>query len=234
MKSLTANIFAFILVVILLLASIGLNIKQELKRAEKEKETTALLTQGGNNKIVEKYTRDSVTHTVFNEKIINNTKSEKIAALDKTYADSIQKALKISLDKIDQVTKINGRLEAQLALLTKQSPSGQTIKTHKDQYLDLAYYPDTDSVKMSYNIMMNDVRYKKKNWILGAEHNYIDMYSDDPRVTINGVKSFRIKEKPQKRFGFGLNAGYGIAKDGNTMKLLPYFGIGANYNLVEF
>ena len=39
---------------------------------------TVLLTQGGNNKIVEKYTRDSVTHTVFNEKIINNSTSEKL------------------------------------------------------------------------------------------------------------------------------------------------------------
>lgn len=230
----TATITAFILVFALLITSIGLNIRQEFRKASKEKELTELLTQGGNNKIVEKYTRDSITHTVFNEKIINNTTANKIAAIDKTYADSLQSALKISLEKIDQVTKINGRLEAQLALQTKQSDKGQITKIHKDKYLDLVYYPETDSLNLAYNIQLNDVRYHQKKWLLGKTNNYIDVFSDDPRVSINGLKSFRIKETTPKRFGLGFQAGYGLAKDGTTLRALPYFGVGLNYNLVEF
>lgn len=214
--------------------SIGLNIRQEYTSAEKEKQMTVLLTQGGNNKIVEKYTRDSITHTVFNEKIINNSTSEKIAALDRSYADSLQKALKISIDKIDQVTKVNGKLEAQLALISKQNDKGQIVKSHKDKYLDLVYYPDTDSVKLAYDINLNEARYSQRKWLLGAKQNFINVYSDDPRVTINGLKSFRLKEKPPNRFGIGLSAGYGLAKDGTTIKASPYFGIGLNYNLIEF
>ncbi len=233
MKNLTTKI-AFALVFLLLLVSIGLNVKQDFEKSKKEKETTALLTQGGQNKVVEKYTRDSVTHTIFNEKIINNTTSEKVSALDRTYADSLQKALKVSLDKIDQVTKINGRLEAQLALQTKVTNTGKTIKTHKDQYLDLVYFPDSDSLNMAYNIELNDARYPERKWFLGKTQHYIDLFSNDKRVTINGVKSFRLKESPSKRFGIGFSAGYGLALDGNVVKAVPYVGISGNYNLVEF
>ncbi|MCT4127942.1 hypothetical protein CMT75_08910 [Elizabethkingia anophelis] len=234
MTSKLKNIISFSVLGTFLALSIGLNIRQEYTSAEKEKQMTVLLTQGGNNKIVEKYTRDSITHTVFNEKIINNSTSEKIAALDRSYADSLQKALKISIDKIDQVTKVNGKLEAQLALISKQNDKGQIVKSHKDKYLDLVYYPDTDSVKLAYDINLNEARYSQRKWLLGAKQNFINVYSDDPRVTINGLKSFRLKEKPPNRFGIGLSAGYGLAKDGTTIKAAPYFGIGLNYNLIEF
>jgi hypothetical protein len=216
------------------LVSIGFNIYQKIKERNHQQDLSALVQDQGNNKIIEKYVKDSVTHTIYQDRFINDSKSEKQLAIGKTYADSLQKALKLSIDKIDQVTKINARLEAQMALTTKQTPAGQTVKTHKDQYLDLIYYPDNDSLKMAYDIRLNDARYSEKKWFLGAKQNYINVYSDDKRVTINGLKSYRIKEAPPNRFGIGLSVGYGLAKDGNALKAVPYFGAGLNYNLFEF
>lgn len=230
----TVTITAFILVFVLLIISIGLNIRQEFKKVDKEKEFAELLAQGSKNNVVNTYTRDSITHKVFTDRIIDNSNSSKVAALGTSYADSLQQALKISLDKIDQVTKINGKLIAQLALQTKQTETGQAIKTHKDKYLDLVYFPDNDSLQLAYDINLNDVRTHDKKWLFGKTNNYIDLFSDDKRVTINGVKSFRIKETQPKRFGLGLNAGYGLAKDGNVIKAIPYVGFGINYNLIEF
>lgn len=226
--------FLFATLTVLLLACVGIIIHQDGKHRQQEQSISQLIEDQGENQIVKEYTRDSIVHTVFKDRLIGNTKNEKELAIGKTYADSIQKALKISIDKIDQVTKINARLEAQLALATKQNDKGQTVKTHKDQYLDLVYYPQTDSVNLAYNIELNDSRHSDKKWLFGTKQNYIDMFSPDKRVTINGVKSYRIKEQPPNRVGIGISAGYGMGKDGNTIKILPYFGIGLNYNLIEF
>lgn len=230
----TVTITAFALVFVLLIISIGLNIRQEFKKVEKEKELAELLTQGSKNNVVNTYTRDSITHKVFNERIIDNSNSSKIAVLGTSYADSLQKALRMSLDKIDQVTKINGKLVAQLALQTQHTDTGQQVKTHKDKYLDLVYYPANDSLQLAYDIDLNDVRVHDKKWFFGKTNNYIDLFSDDKRVTINGVKSYRLKETSPKRLGLGLNAGYGLGKEGNTIRAIPYIGIGLNYNLIEF
>ena len=232
MKSIHKFLFGGL--ILLLLCSIGFIIHQDAKGRQQDQSISQLIENKGENQIIEKYTRDSVVHTVFKDRIINNTTNEKHLALGKTYADSIQKALKISIDKIDQVTKINGRLEAQLALQTKQTDKGQVLKTHKDQYLDLAYNPETDSLQFAYNLKLNEARYSDKKWLFAPKNNYINVYSDDKRITINGLQSYRIKEDPPNRMGIGISAGYGVGKDGNTLRLVPYVGVGLNYNLIEF
>lgn len=232
MKPIHKFLFGFL--ILLLLSTIGVIIHQDAKKRQQDQNISELIENKGENHLIEKYTRDSVVHTIFQDRIINNTTNDKQLALGKTYADSIQKALKISIDKIDQVTKINGRLEAQLALQTKQTDKGQTVKTHKDQYLDLTYFPETDSLQFAYNLKLNEARYSERKWFLAAKQNYIDMYPDDKRITINGLKSYRVKENSPNRLGLGLSAGYGLGKDGNTIRLVPYIGVGLNYNLIEF
>lgn len=232
MKTLHKFLFGGLL--LLLLCAIGFIIHQDAKSRQKDSSISELIENKGENHIIEKYTRDSIIHTVFQDRLINNSSNEKEIAIGKTFADSIQKALKISIDKIDQVTKINGRLEAQIALQTKQTDNGQVLKTHKDQYLDLAYNPANDSLKLAYNLKLNEARYSDRKWLLASKKNYIDVYSDDKRITINGLQSYRIKEDPPKRMGIGLSAGYGVGKDGSTLRFVPYVGVGLNYNLIEF
>lgn len=219
---------------LLLLCAIGIIIHQDARKSQQDDSFAQLISNQGENSIIEKYTRDSVVHTVFQDRLINNDSNEKRIALGKTFADSLEKALKMSVDKIDQVTKVNARLEAQMALLTKITDKGQPLKYHQDKNLDLVYNPQNDSLTFAYNLELIDARYSEKKWLLGAKKNYIDLYSNDPRITVNGAKTYRIKEDPPNRFGIGLQTGYGLGKDGNVIRLLPYVGIGLNYNLIEF
>jgi len=54
----------------------------------------------------------------------------------------------------------------------------------------------------------------------------------NPFVKINDIKSFKCDiPRPNKRFGIGIQAGYGITKE---ITLSPYIGIGLSYNLFRF
>lgn len=223
-----------IVLTVLLVLSILLNIRQGTKLAEKQEHYENLIAQGSQNKVVDRYIKDSVTHTVFSEKLITNGFAEKQLAVGKTYTDSLQKALKISVEKISQATKINAQLEAKLALKDAPTDNGRSMKSYRDKNLTLDYFPDTDSVRLAMDITLNEARYSKRKWFFGAQQNYIDVFPDDPRITIKGLKSFTVKEKPPKRLGIGIAAGYGITQHDNTLRTTPYVGIGLNYNLIEF
>lgn len=232
MKNVT-HIGALILIFGILILSIGLNVKQYLKSETQTEQIDNLIENSGNNKVSETYVRDSVTHTVYNEKIVTNTAEKKIA-IGKTYADSLERALKTSIDKIDQVTKINAVLAAKLSLKEAEPILGRKVLSHKDRNISLDYFPESDSVDLAVDIGLNQARYSKRKWILGAPQHYIDVFPDDERIKIKGLKSYTLKEKPQKRFGIGLSTGYGISAPDGILKTSPYLGIGVNYNLIEF
>lgn len=208
-----------------------------LKQREKEDAQTLkmLIETSGKNEVVHHYYRDSIKHTVFKEKIIGDTREEKSLAVGKTYIDSLQTALKISIDKMEQVSKINAELTAQLQLKERIGENGTKILSHQDKYLSLNYYPHSDSVDFAYNIKLNEVRYKERKWLLGKTHHYIDVFSDDPRVKINGLHSYKIRGQPPNRWGIGLHAGYGFQLAPNSnFKPTPIIGLGVNYNLFNF
>ncbi len=233
MKNITSTA-AFVLIFLLLILSIGLNIRQQFRQEEKETRLEDLISKSGKNTVKEHYVKDSITHTVFNEKIISDDVTEKRLALGKSYADSLEKSLKVSINKLDQFTKINAVLEAKLGLKEGSTASGKKMLSHKDKSLELRYYPYSDSVDLSMDIKLNEARYKKRAWLLGKEQGYVDVFPDDPRIKINGLKSFTVKDPAQKRFGIGFQAGYGIGLNKSTVQTIPYFGIGLNYNLIEF
>ncbi len=227
-------ITATVFIALLLVLSVALNVRQNYQLEQKEAHFEDLIMQGSQNKVVDRYIKDSITHTVFSEKLISNGIAEKQLAMGKSYTDSLQRALKTSVDKISQATKINALLEARLALKETETETGRRVLSHRDKNLQLDYYPDTDSVKLAMDIALNEARYSKRKWLLGAPQNYIDVFPDDPRITIKGLKSFTVKEKPPKRLGIGIAAGYGITQHDNTLRTAPYVGIGLNYNLIEF
>ncbi len=228
-------ITAIICITAMLVLSVLLNFRQNWQLDQKDIHFSKLLEQGGQNTVTDHYTKDSITHTIYQEKMITNGIAEKEAALGKSYADSLQRALKVSLAKVDQATKIQAQLEARLAL--KEQPAtetGRKVLSHRDKNLQLDYYPDTDSVKLAMDISLNEARYSKRKYLLGPRQHYIDISANDPRVTIKGLKSFTVKEKPQKRLGIGVSAGYGITHHNNAIYTTPYIGVGLNYNLIEF
>lgn len=78
------------------------------------------------------------------------------------------------------------------------------------------------------------MRYSKKKWLLGRSEKFIDVWSEDPRITINGLNTYTLKEQNRGRWGIGISTGYGLGFQNNELKHFPYFGIGINYQLIEF
>ncbi|SDE77642.1 DUF6808 domain-containing protein [Riemerella columbipharyngis] len=224
----------FITALALLLGfSFYLLFKKEIETRKQSKMIATLIEQSGKNEVINHYYRDSVEHVVFREKIVSSTNEKKIA-IGKAYADSLEKALKISIEKIDQVSKINALLVAKLQLQSFIQPNGDKVLYHKDKYLDLRYYPQTDSVNFSYNIKLNEARYKERKWLLGRTSYYIDVFSDDPRVKINGLNAYRIRGQPPSHWGIGISAGYGLSLNKGILQATPVFGVGVNYNVINF
>ncbi|AGC39517.1 hypothetical protein JSO53_04220 [Riemerella anatipestifer] len=224
----------FIIILSLLLGfSVFLHIQRERAIGKQEQQISELIEHSYKNEIINHYYRDSIKHTVFKEKVVETT-NEKQLAIGKTYADSLEQALKMSIKKIDQVSKINAELVARLQLREFTQPNGDKILSHNDKYLNLNYYPQTDSVDFRYNIRLNEARYKDKKWLFGKTNHYIDIWSDDPRVQINGLKSYRIRGQPLPRWGLGVHAGYGISLNNGILQTTPVIGLGINYNLINF
>lgn len=194
-----------------------------------DKRYAELLQNSGKTKVVTEYIRDSIQHVVFEEKLIKDTETEKRLALSSSYADSLEQALKLSISKINQVTKVNAQLDAQLKLVEQ----GDAI-TYQDKFLDIQYYPQTNDLFLKYDISLNIARYSKRDWLFGKRKHYIDVFPEDKRVKIKGLNSYTVQEKPASRFGIGMNIGYGISFENNTAQLQPYIGLGVNYNLINF
>ncbi|MDM1093420.1 DUF6808 domain-containing protein [Myroides odoratimimus] len=204
--------------------------KQYKESKEQQVQYKELLTSSGKNEVVKEYIRDSIKHTVYVEKKIKDTELEKRLAISSQYADSLERALKVSISQIKQVTKVNAELDATLKLVKQQDGT----VTYQDKYLSLLYKPQEELLDLNYKVNLNIARYSKRTWLLAPKSDYIDIYSDDPRVTIKGLNSFTLQEKPVKRFGIGISTGYAVTLNNNQLEAKPYIGIGLNYNLINF
>lgn len=219
---------------VLLIVSLSYIARQEYNYKKREELLSTLIDNSGGNVVEKHYQRDSIIHTVYRDKIIGNTTTEKELAVGKSYVDSLQTALKISIEKMEQVSKINAELTAKLQLKEAITDTGEKMLSHTDKFLEMRYYPHTDSVDFRYNLKLNEVRYKDRKWLLGKTQHYVDVFSDDPRIKINGLNSYRIRGQPQSRWGLGVHTGYGFQFGGNQIRASPIVGIGLNYNLINF
>lgn len=94
------------------------------------------------------------------------------------------------------------------------------IKANKDSiHLDL-------KVKNKYSVVIGSERekwYKKRKPI-------VQVSNQNPYDKVKSLKAFEVKDTRSNRFGLGLSVGVGVSPKG----VLPYFGIGLNYNLIKF
>lgn len=65
---------------------------------------------------------------------------------------------------------------------------------------------------------------------LGEKHTYVDGYSLNPHSHITGLQSMLLTSERDKKFGIGVQAGYGW----NGLKWAPYFGFGIQYSIIRF
>lgn len=82
---------------------------------------------------------------------------------------------------------------------------------------------DTTDIKINIKNDFNIVTYKEKNKLI------LDVSDKNPYSITKSQRNY-INLPKQKKFGLGVNAGYGISKSG----LSPYIGLGVNYNLINF
>ncbi len=212
--------------------SLSLNWRQWLNKRKSDERISELVELGGKAQIVTQYVRDSVQHIVFKEVVVKDNAMEKRLAITKSYADSLEQALQMSIDKITDVTKTNAKLTAQVKLLQNEVGKPPS-KQYSDKYLSLTYNPENDSLWLNYDVSLNMAKYAKRKWIFDKKQYFVDVWSDDPRVKIQGLKTYTIAHEPPRRWSFGLQGGYGITLN-DPLKFAPYIGAGISYNLIHF
>lgn len=88
---------------------------------------------------------------------------------------------------------------------------------------DIVAKKDTTDIKINIKNDFNIVTYKERGKLV------LDVSDKNP-YSVTKVQRNYINLPKQKKFGLGVNAGYGISKSG----LSPYIGLGVNYNLINF
>ena len=123
-------------------------------------------------------------------------------ALDKANADLLDTidALNIERSKVRQVTVIASTLQIKNQRLERKISDLATTYSHSDDYATLSVNVPQDSLKpatfdLKYNADLTATQYSKRSWLFGANQSYIDIYSNDPRVTIRGAKTLTVKQK---------------------------------------
>lgn len=182
--------------------------------------------------------KDSTRHAMAAEPVRTRKTEEKQAAVGSGYLDSVVKALDVSVKRIDEVERINASLVLENVRL-KQSPQNPRKLEYRDKWLHLTYDADSNQLdSLGYNVELARIRYWSRAWLLAQKRYYNDVYSADPRVTINAVRRFTIPEPRPKKFGVGIQAGYGFRIDpANPLEwqtAAPYLGLGISYNLIRF
>lgn len=160
--------------------------------------------------IARKIDKDSLRHATIaaDENEYTNTDLHKTANI----LDTTALAIGILKKQIRELTVIATTSQAQklkaYALLDSQK---RVTYMYRDKFLTLAYRPapvPADSVDFgefdfAYNDSLTVTQYQKRNWFLGQKKSYIDIYSNDPRTTVNGVKRLTVKQDSP---AFGLRA----------------------------
>ena len=98
---------------------------------------------------------------------------------------------------------------------------GGTNKLHI--YGTVRMKKDTTALEIHLIDRFKVVTHKEKNKLI------LDISNENP-YSVTEAQRTVVNLPKQKKFGLGVNAGYGISKNG----LSPYIGLGVNYNIIEF
>lgn len=186
-----------------------------------------------NAQVVDTYlSKDSTRHEVIKERILSSI--ETVYVIDSTKLDSIARALKIKDRQINDLLTVNASLEGEVraASVTVDSLKNRTYN-FITPYLNAIFAEKDSSLRYKYNAQIGIVKYSKRERFLGPRINYIDLSSNDPNMTINGLQQFTIRQRDKVTpWGIGLQAGYYFDPETGTFR--PAIGAGVSYNVVRF
>ena len=122
-------------------------------------------------------------------------------------------------------TKVVEKIVNKLVLDTINSEEAYYSKFNLEDFVWGEIIAKKDSTDLILNIRndFNIVSYYEKGKLV------LDVSDKNPYSITNSQRSY-INLPKQKKWGIGVNAGYGITKSG----LSPYIGLGVNYNLISF
>lgn len=183
--------------------------------AQQQANTAAVLSKPDakvDAKFVDKLQQQHVTFNTTANQI-----GGKIVAVSKPLLDSIAGLSNVKASDITDWKQINASTEARALKAEKQVDSlKKTIYfIYKDKYVNIAYHPadstdTTGTFDFKYDASLTATSYIKRTKFLGLPigpvNSYTDIYSNDPRTTINGLKTFSVKEQ-QPFFGLRIQAG---------------------------
>lgn len=122
-------------------------------------------------------------------------------------------------------TKVVEKIVNKLVLDTINSEEAYYSKFNLEDFVWGEIIAKKDSTDLILNIRndFNIVSYYEKGKLV------LDVSDKNPYSITKSQRSY-INLPKQKKWGIGVNAGYGISKSG----LSPYIGLGVNYNLINF
>lgn len=151
--------------------------------------------------ISRKYDKDSLRHATIEAN--GNEYTPASLSTTENILDTAALAIGILKKKIESLTIIASTSQAEKlkAYELLDSQKRQTF-AYRDKFLKLAYRPasnkndtlDKGEFDYAYNDSVSVIQYGKRKWLLAAKKSYIDIYSNDPRTTINGVKRLTVKQ----------------------------------------
>jgi hypothetical protein len=150
--------------------------------------------------IKKKVDKNGLEHTILEE--TNNVLPKNLMVSgeghDKAFVDSLIAQTDIQKKEIISLTQINQTITGKNLQATAVIDSLSRRKFEfKDSNLYLSYTPDSDAsiagkFDYRYNQDLNLIEFNRKKWIFGADHNYLDISSNDKKGTINGVKTLSV------------------------------------------
>lgn len=190
------------------------------------------------DKINSEIDKKGFNHAVF-EAVQNN-----ISDIQKV-RDSAKKELDSALNLRDiEKKKVQHYLNQSIVwrdsfLLAKQT--SDTSFRFKDKFASIEFVKPTQKdpyFNFSYDASVNYLEYWDKSWFLGKKKQYIDLWVEDTRATINGVKRIKIQPKPDN-FKLDVSAAgiytdrVNIGIDGNITLGRTKLGAGYYYDFID-
>lgn len=154
--------------------------------------------------IAQKIDRDSLRHAT----ILANENVYTPADLKNTESilDTTALAIGILKNQIIDLTKISTTIKAEnLAAQVRIDSLNRRVYFYQDKFLKLSYRPAVDTVDkgefdFAYDADLTVTQYSKRKHFLASKKYLIDIYSNDPRTTVNGVKRLSIEREVQPKF----------------------------------
>ena len=179
-------------------------------------------------------TKDSLIYVKFDPNV-GELMTNNITRNYNTYVyDTLAPALRIAADKITELQQVKAKLEGKIKAQEQIIQDKSRVITYVDKYFTATTITDTlgkSEIDYKYNAQLDIVTTTDRKLFKKDVQNIL-ITSPDKNFKVNNVEHFKKSvELPNRPFGLGLQIGYGISENG---ELMPYLGVGLNYNILKF